>query len=135
VKLVLDARFAIAWIGGAPSPVLEEFSDRFAAGTLEMHAPELFVAESADEIARLVRTGARTLDESVELFANLRDIGVELHRMRDLAAPALDLAMRRNIPAHASFYAALAIREGLPLFTADPALAAAVAEILEVVPP
>jgi predicted nucleic acid-binding protein len=135
VKLVLDARFAIDWIAGASSPVLDEFTDRFAAGTLEMHAPEVFVAQTADEIWHRVRDGRLTLDESVELFGNLRDAGIELHRLRDLAAPALDLAMRRGIPAHASFYAALALREGLPLFTADAALAAAAADLVEVVTP
>jgi predicted nucleic acid-binding protein len=134
MKLVVDASFAIAWISGVPSGVLDEFTDRFAAGTLEMHAPESFVAETSDAIWQLVRDGKRTLDESVELFANLRDAGIELHRLRDLAAPALDLSMRRGIPPHASLYAALAIREGLPLFTADPALEKT-ADIIEVLSP
>ena len=135
MKLVLDSSFAVAWIAGEAreSVALHEFSDRFLAGTLELHAPELFVAETANALWKSVRRGLRTLDDGVEMFANLMDAAIELHRHRDLAVAALDLALRRGIPVYDAFYVALAVREVLPLFTADRKLAAAVEDLLDVV--
>jgi len=135
VKLVLDASFAMAWIARErrASAAVAEFSDRFLAGTLELHAPELFVAETASALWKSVRRGLRTLDEGMEMFANLADAAIELHRHRDLAVAALDLALRRGISAYDSFYVALAVREVFPLFTADRKLAAAVEDLIEVI--
>jgi predicted nucleic acid-binding protein len=135
VKLVLDASFAVAWIASEreDSIAMREFSDKLLAGTLRMHAPELFVAETANALWKSVRRGLRTLDDGVEMFANLRDAAIELHGHRDLAVPAFDLALRRGISAYDAFYVALSVREVLPLFTADLKLASAVEDLIEVV--
>jgi predicted nucleic acid-binding protein len=134
VKLVLDAGFAMLWLGGErDSAAVAQFEARYHSGFIEMHAPELFVAESANVLWNSVRRGTRTLDDSVTMFRNLTDLKIELHRHRDLAGPALDLAMRRGISAYDAFYVALAMREALPLFTADHKLAAATGDLIEVV--
>jgi predicted nucleic acid-binding protein len=135
VKLVVDASFAVAWIAGEreKSPAVREFADRVAAGTLYAHAPELFLAETANALWKSVRRGFRTLEDGVELFANLQEASVQLHGHRDLALPALDLALRRGISVYDSLYVALAVREVLPLFTADKRLGAAVEDLVEVI--
>ena len=134
MRLVVDASFAMLWLGReTSSAAVTEFDARFHSGLLEMHAPQLFLAETANALWKSVRRGRRTLDESVEMFANLMDVPIELHGHRDLAAPALDLAMRRGISAYDAIYVALALQEAAPLFTADRRLAAAVADLVEAV--
>lgn len=135
MKLVLDASFAIAWLTRErdESPVIREFAERHVAGTAEMHAPELFVAEVANGIWKSVRRGSRTLEEGVAMFENAMEIPLRLHRHRDLATGALDIALRRGLTVYESLYVALAVREVLPLFTADKRLATAVDDLLDVV--
>ena len=135
MKFVLDASFAVAWVASEleDSPVVRELSDRLAAGTAQPHAPELFVAETANALWKSVRRGLRTLEDGVEMFGNIMEAPIELHRHRDLATAALDLALRRGISVYDALYVALALREVMPLFTADKRLAGAVEDILEVV--
>jgi predicted nucleic acid-binding protein len=134
VKLVIDASFAMAWLGRErEGPALAEFEARYHAGQMDLHAPELFVIETTNALWKAVRRQTRTVEESVVMFENLRDVPIQLHRHRDLAVPAFDLALRRGISAYEASYVALAVREVLPLFTADRKLAAAVEDLLEVV--
>jgi len=134
LKLVLDSSFAMLWLGGdRGSKAVAEFDARYHAGALQMHAPELFLAEAANAVWESVEAGQRTLDEGVQIFDNLKDVGVELHRHRDLAVPALDLALRRGMTVYESLYVALALRDVLPVFTADRKFAAAVEDLVEVI--
>ncbi|MGZ6143077.1 MAG: type II toxin-antitoxin system VapC family toxin [Myxococcales bacterium] len=135
MKFVLDASFAVAWVASEreDSPAIREFSDRLATGTAQPQAPELFVAETANALWKTVRRGLRTLEDGVEMFGNVMEAPIELHRHRDLATAALDLALRRGITVYDAFYVALALREVLPLFTADRRLAGAVEDLLEVI--
>jgi predicted nucleic acid-binding protein len=134
VKLALDAGFAMAWlVRESASRAVDEFDTRLSAGTLELHAPELFLADAANVLWKTVRRGFRTLDEGVSMFANLSEMPITLHSHRGLVASALDLSMRRGIPAYDALYVALAVRDGLPLFTADARLGRAVSDLVEVV--
>ena len=134
MKVVLDASFAMLWLGRErDAKALSEFDARYHAGGVEMHAPELFLAESANAIWKSVRRGLRTLDEGVQIFENLMETPVEIHRHRDLLTAALDIALRRGLTVYDSLYVALAVREVLPLFTADRRLGAAVEDLVEVV--
>lgn len=134
MKLVLDASFAVAWLGREKAgAALEEFETRFHAGQIELHAPELFVLETGNAIAKSVRRGWRTVEEAVVMFENLRNLRIQLHRHADLSLHAFDLALRRGISVYDASYAALALRELLPLFTIDKRLAGAVDDIVEVI--
>ena len=134
MKVVIDASFAMLWMcRERKARAVAEFDARYHAGQMEMHAPELFVVETANVLWKQVRRRTRTLEESVAIFENLQDLPIQLHRHRDLAVTGFDLALRRGISAHDAFYVALALREVLPLFTADKKLAAAVEDLLEVV--
>ena len=134
MKLVLDAGFAVLWVTHERGErAVAELDARFHAGQLELHAPELFAIETAHALFRQVRRGKRSVEESVTMFENLRDLPIRLHRHRDLAIPAFDLSLRRGISVYDAVYVALALRDVLPLFTADKRLAASVADLLEVV--
>jgi predicted nucleic acid-binding protein len=134
VKLVIDAGFAMLWLSRERGEkAVAEFDVRYRAGQVELHAPELFVIETANVLWKYVRRQTRTVEESVVMFENLRDVPIQLHRHRDLAVHAFDLALRRGISAYDASYVALAVREVLPLFTADRKLAAAVEDLVEVV--
>ena len=134
MKLVLDASFALAWLGREyAGAALAEFEARYHAGQAELHAPELFVLETANALWKSVRRQTRTVEEGVAMFENLRELPIQLHRHRDLALEAFDLSLRRGISVYDASYVALAVREVLPLFTADKRLAGAVEDLLEVV--
>lgn len=134
MRLVLDASFAVLWVTRERTgTAVAEFDTRYHAGQMELHAPELFVIETASALWKHVRRGLRTVEESVTMFENLRDVPVRLHRHRDLAVQAFDLALRRGISPYDASYVALAIREVLPLFTADRRLAASVEDLIDVV--
>ena len=134
MKLVIDASFATLWVTRErDEQAVAEFDSRYHAGQVELHAPELFVVETANAIWKHVRRGKRTVEESVTMFENLRDVPVRLHRHRDLVVHAFDLSLRRGISPYDATYVALAVREVLPLFTADRRLATAVEDLLDVV--
>ena len=134
MKLVIDASFAMLWLSRERGEkAVSEFDARYRAGQTELHAPELFIIETANVLWKQVRRRTRTVEESVTLFENLRELPIEYHRHRDLALQAFDLSLRHGISTYDASYVALAVREVLPLFTADKKLAAAVEDLLEVV--
>jgi predicted nucleic acid-binding protein len=134
VKLVVDASFAMLWVSRERDErAVAEFDSRYHAGQLELHAPELFVIETANVLWKHVRRRTRTVEESVTMLENLSDLQIHLHRHRDLVVPAFDLSLRRGISVYDASYVALALREVLPLFTADMKLASAVEDLIEVV--
>lgn len=134
MKVVIDASFAMAWLGRAgEGKALAEFEVRYHAGQVEMHAPELFVIETASVLLKGVRRRTRTVEESVTMFESLQELPIHLHRHKELAVHAFDLSLRRGLSAYDASYVALAVREVLPLFTADPRLAAAAEDLIEVI--
>lgn len=134
MKLVLDASFALAWLGRErPGPAVDEFDARLAANQAELHAPELFVLETGNALWKSVRRRARTIEEAVAMFESVRELPLNLHRHRDLALDAFDLSLRHEISVYDASYVALALREVLPLFTADKRLAGAVEDLIEVI--
>ncbi|MBY0334092.1 MAG: type II toxin-antitoxin system VapC family toxin [Acetobacteraceae bacterium] len=82
-------------------------------------APDLLVAEAANALWRRVRAGGRTADEARALMADAMAPITRLVPTAALRERALDLALRRDHPAYECFYVALAMREAIPLLTAD----------------
>lgn len=82
-------------------------------------APDLLVAEAANALWRRVRAGGRTADEARALMADAMAPITRLVPTAPLRERALDLALRRDHPAYDCFYVALAMREAIPLLTAD----------------
>ena len=134
MRLVIDASFALAWLGRERAGVaVADFDARVAANQAELHAPEVFVLETGNALWKSVRRRARTIEEAVAMFESLRELPVRLHRHRDLALEAFDLSLRHGISVYDASYVALALRELLPLFTADKRLASAVEDLVDVV--
>ncbi len=134
MRLVVDASFAILWLTRErDEKAVAEFDARYHAGQLELHAPELFVVEAINVLWKHVRRRTRTVEETVVMFENLRELPIHLHRHRELAVHTFDLSVRRGLSAYDALYVALAVREVLPLFTADRRLAAAVEDLVEVI--
>ena len=134
MNVVLDASFAVVWLTRErEARAVTEFDARYHAGHIDLHAPELFLVETANALWKHFRRGTRTVEETVTTFENMRELTIQLQRHRDLAVQAFDIALRRGISPYDAAYVALAVREVLPLFTADKRLAAAVEDLIEVV--
>jgi predicted nucleic acid-binding protein len=134
VKIVLDASFAMLWLGKErESKSVSEFDSRVRVGSVELHAPELFLPEISNAVWKSVRRARRTLDEGVQMFEVAMQLPVQLHRHRDLTTAAFDLALRRGLTVYDSLYVALALKDVLPLFTADRKLASSVEDLVEVI--
>jgi predicted nucleic acid-binding protein len=95
-------------------------------------APELILAEVANALWRKVRTKAIGREEALAALPLLRRLIDPLVPLRELEAQALDLALRRDHPAHDCFYVALAMREAVPLLTADRRLAERFADAADI---
>ena len=81
------------------------------------------LAEVANVLWHKVRSKVVGRDEAVAVVPRLRQLIDPLVPLHELAAQALDLALRREHPAYDCFYVALAMREAVPLLTADRRLA------------
>ena len=86
-------------------------------------APELILAEVANSLWRKARLGALTATEAQEALPRLAELVDPLVPLHDLAAQALDLALRRDHPVYDCYYVALAMRQAAPLATGDRRLA------------
>jgi predicted nucleic acid-binding protein len=84
-----------------------------------LHAPDLIVAEVANIIWK--RHARSEIDEAEgqQLLSDFLVLDFQIASAADLAAPALELAMRIARTAYDCLYLALAIKTGSPLVTKD----------------
>ena len=126
--LVLDASAAVMTIVEEPgSDAVDRLMSQQAA-----IAPDLVMAEVANALWRKVRVGALMPSDAARALDRAGAAFTRLLPLAPLRARALDLALRRDHPAYDCFYVALAMREGVPLVTADRRLAARFADDVEV---
>lgn len=92
-------------------------------GAAPVVAPDLVLAEVANALWRKVRLGAIGAAEARAAQTNLPGPFARMVPPRALQDRALDLALRRDHPAHDCFRVALAMRGAAPLPTADRRLA------------
>jgi predicted nucleic acid-binding protein len=115
-RYVVDASVAAKWY------FQEEHSDR-ADALLEQDGEILAPGLLPIEIATLVWKRARRgeISESIadRIVAALRQVPLEIRPTAELLTAALPLALHRGLTLHDAFYAALAIKSGCPLVTAD----------------
>jgi predicted nucleic acid-binding protein len=112
---VVDASVAAKWfIGDAPLR-REALMVRRAHRTV---APNLLLTELANALWRYVRTGVVDLEEAIEAVAA---VAADATLTADplLLVAAQRLSADRDHAVYDCLYVALAIREGLPLITAD----------------
>jgi predicted nucleic acid-binding protein len=117
--LVLDASAAVKLAVEEPDSALV----RTMVGATPVAAPELVLAEAANVLWRKARQGAIGAAEAHAAQASLAGLFTRLVPLRALQDQALGLALRRDHPVYDCFYVALAMREAVPLLTADRRLA------------
>jgi predicted nucleic acid-binding protein len=110
---------AIAWL------------DR-AVGEVEVSVPDLVFAEVGNALAGYVRAAQMSIERALEILELAVRLPRDVHPTRELAAPALAVALSRGLSVYDACYAVLSEAEDAVLVTSDRSLAAAVkrAELL-----
>jgi predicted nucleic acid-binding protein len=115
-RYVVDASVAAKWY------FHEEHSER-ADGLLERDceilAPGLLVVEIATLVWKRARRGEITEAAADRIVVALREVPLEIRPTAELVTAALPLALHRGLTLYDSVYAALAVKSGCPLVTAD----------------
>ncbi len=93
----------------------------------DLHAPELIAAELANVIWKRRRQGEIDADEAAGLLDDFLNLPLLWASSREMAATALELAVRTGRTVYDCLYIALAVRLDCPMVTADKRLANALA--------
>lgn len=93
-----------------------------------LHAPDLIFAEFANVVWKRHRRGEISDDDAEQLLADFLRLPLLVTPSRELATPALQLAMRTDRTVYDCLYLALAVKTGSVLVTADKRLANALAQ-------
>ena len=122
MKLVVDASVAVKWF---TAEQWTEESRRLLTASVDRHAPDLILAETANVLWKKARRGEIEAPHGYfREAANLPDVLV-LHRCQELFVRAGTIALELDHPAYDCIYLACAEVEGVPLVTADRRLQAA----------
>ena len=105
---------------------------RAETGEVVAVVPELLYAECAQALVRYVRGRVLDVRAAIERSDFVSALRLDIRPLAPLIAPALGIALERELSAYDACYVALAEAEQAPLVTADRRLAAAVpdAELL-----
>ena len=117
-KIVVDASVVVKWF------VEEKYSkealiirDSFTEGLIDIIAPSLLYFEVLNA---LKYSGAFGEDELKKVARILEDYQFTVYELRGAyAEKAVEIAMRKGITIHDASYVALALIEGVELYTAD----------------
>ena len=116
MSLVVDASVAIKWL------LPEAYSDECLA-LLDRNepivVPDFLLAQVGTGLAKRVRTGDLKPGWTEHAMATLLRLPLVRVPCADLAIEAIGLAARGKRPFADAAYLALAVREGVPLITAD----------------
>ena len=124
-RVVFDASAVVrAVVDGDPSA--RGWLRDAAAQRLEAAVPELLFAEVAQALTLYVRAARQSRDDATAALRVIAAIPADVATLRDLAAPALGVALERGLSAYDGCYVALAEARGATLVTADRRLATAV---------
>lgn len=117
---VVDASVAVKWV------VSESGSDRARMlSQTRLQAPDLLPIECANILWKKVRIRDLTRQEAWARLDLLLRAPVSLAESRPLLDSALGLSLDLRHPVYDCVYIALALRQGIPLVTADERLVAA----------
>jgi predicted nucleic acid-binding protein len=115
-RYVVDASVAALWY------FQEEHSERadvLLEQDSELLAPGLLVVEIAALVWKRARRGEISEIVADRIVAALRQVPLEVRPTAELVTAALPLALHGGLTLYDAFYAALAIKSGCPLVTAD----------------
>jgi predicted nucleic acid-binding protein len=121
-RIIVDASVVVKWF--VPEPGHEEARQLLFAARdrdLDLHAPDLMLAEVANVFFSKVRANGSRLgeDDVLEAVRALRDLRITLHQHGGLVESALSLALSTGATVYDTLYAALALRLAGELVTAD----------------
>lgn len=89
----------------------------------ELLAPELLWAETANVVWKRLRRGEITATDAGALIDEMLRVPIVIHTHSSLVSPALALAAETGRTVYDCLYLALAVRENVPMLTADERLA------------
>jgi len=120
VSVVIDASVALKW-------VIDEPGSEAAAELRRLHliAPAFWLAEAANALWRLERTGQISTEQANMRLSGLLSAPVAAISIEPYLGEALALAARLNHPVYDCLYLALAIANDTHVITADRRFAAA----------
>ena len=91
------------------------------------HVPDLFYIECTNDLWKYVRRLGLVEEDALLYIEQLGQLALRSRPTAELAADALDIALKYDITAYDAAYVALSARLGVPLFTADKRLIRALA--------
>lgn len=115
VAAVVDASVVVRWF--VPDDPLISAARRVHE-TFDCRAPTLLLAETANALWKYTRVSRLTPEEAVEGVEFARD-QVDLVEDAVLVRSAQRLSSEADHPVYECFYVAAALRDGIPLITAD----------------
>ena len=120
MAVVLDSSVVIKWY------VQENDSDAAQAlfdEDLEIHAPDLLLAECANTLWKKVRRNQLAGNDARAVLDAVQALPIRLHASTDLLEAVWQVAVERDRTIYDSLYAALAMAMDCPFVTADSKLA------------
>ncbi len=117
---VIDTGIAVKWfVAEMHSDKARQLLEQFQRRGVELMAPELLVAESANVFWKRAERGDITAQEAADNLQDLLAINLPLVPSTSLAAGALALAQTHHRSVYDSLYLALALERGCKLVTSD----------------
>src|SRR5690348_6987514 len=106
--MILDASVAAKWVLADAHESLREPANailrQLLAGELQVKVPDLFWPEMVHLLARAVRRARMAPDDAPKALAQLQKAGIATEATLPLAAEAMALALRLQLPAYDLFY-------------------------------
>ena len=115
-RRVVDASVGAKWI--LPE-VYTENALRLLSEDIEFLVPDLFYIEIANILWQRVRRREISKDDADDHYRDIANTDLKTYPSESLANAALDMACETGQTAYDCLYVALALREGVPLITAD----------------
>jgi predicted nucleic acid-binding protein len=120
-RFVIDASVGMKWLVAEPgSDAADILLDRSRTGAIALLAPDVFAAEVANAVWKRARLLREISDEDAQgLIARLQRVMPALVSSVGLLTQAIELALAFRVPVYDCLYAALALRDGSTLVSAD----------------
>jgi predicted nucleic acid-binding protein len=115
-RLIVDASVAVKWF---ISETHSEEALSILDGNHEMIVPDLLFAEIGNVLWKRTRSGDMTKEQTLAIIGALIKIPLSVRPISSLTAQALEIATQTQRTVYDSLYVALAVREGVPVVTAD----------------
>jgi predicted nucleic acid-binding protein len=125
--IVVDSSVVIKWFVVEPLSVeSRHILDRYQAGTLALHAPDLIHAEVGNIVWKKHRFQGLAAADAQQIIEEFQRLPFVLTPTADLLSEAFRLAIAHERTVYDALYLALSVREQCPYVTADEKLVNAI---------